>query len=342
MRENVAWIFKGGDRISVSHRDPLVYLEASIVNVNDGRIVYWPSKHGSDSVRAFNFPALNTAVLLLGPGCSITSDAVEILCAANVVIGFTGGGLTPLHGGVESADIYFAVGASEYRPTKYMQGWVSMWMDADKRLHAAKSLLITRNSEMEAIWKLAAMKPYLEKVSVSEILSALSMVNTVSSGAPSRGVRGDSADRRGDSFAQKVMTAKDEQVLLGLEGARVKSLYARFARVHDLSFERNTDDRSGVNGKLTMGNYMAYGLAASALYTLGISFGFPLLHGKTRRGGLVFDIADVLKDALVVPVAFALRDQSDSEFRQALKTLMMDVEGLKRLIDIVMDISQCS
>ncbi len=92
MRKNVAWIFKGNDLIPVSHRDPLVYLEASKVTIDDGRVVYWASQRGTATEYAFNFPALNTAVLLLGPGCSITSDAVEILCAANVVIGFTGSG----------------------------------------------------------------------------------------------------------------------------------------------------------------------------------------------------------------------------------------------------------
>jgi CRISPR-associated protein Cas1 len=337
MRNNAAWIFKKNDSIPVSHRDPLVYLEASRVNVEDGRVVYWASQRGSSVEYAFNFPALNTAVLLLGPGCSITSDAVELLCAANVVIGFTGSGGYPISGGVEAEDVHFVAGASEYRPTRYMQAWVALWMDPEKRLSAARSLLVRRNTEMEAIWKLSPMKPYLENVSAQNILSA---VSTISTG--SRACRGGMASRPTTPFAQKVLEAKDEQALLGLEGARVKNLYQKFAAAHHLVFERDQSERHGVNGKLTMGNYMAYGLAASALYALGISFAFPLLYGKTRRGGLVFDLADVVKDAIVVPVAFAMRDASDSEFRQALKTAMMDVDGLKRLIDIATEICACS
>lgn len=37
---------------------------------------------------------------------------------------------------------------------------------------------------------------------------------------------------------------------------------------------------------------------------MGISFALPILHGKTRRGGLVFDLADLVKDAFVMPIAF--------------------------------------
>lgn len=31
---------------------------------------------------------------------------------------------------------------------------------------------------------------------------------------------------------------------------------------------------------------------------------FPVLHGDTRRGALVFDVADIIKDAFLLPVAF--------------------------------------
>jgi CRISPR-associated protein Cas1 len=37
---------------------------------------------------------------------------------------------------------------------------------------------------------------------------------------------------------------------------------------------------------------------------LNISFALPGLHGKARRGELVFDIADLIKDVYVMPLAF--------------------------------------
>jgi CRISPR-associated protein Cas1 len=55
---------------------------------------------------------------------------------------------------------------------------------------------------------------------------------------------------------------------------------------------------------LNHGNYLAYGLAATTLWVLGISHSFAVMHGKTRRGALVFDVADLIKDAVVLPWAF--------------------------------------
>lgn len=42
------------------------------------------------------------------------------------------------------------------------------------------------------------------------------------------------------------------------------------------------------------------------------------MHGKTRRGALVFDVADLIKDAIVLPWAFvcAKEKMSEQEFRQ--------------------------
>jgi CRISPR-associated endonuclease Cas1 subtype I-F len=60
----------------------------------------------------------------------------------------------------------------------------------------------------------------------------------------------------------------------------------------------------GANRLLDQGNYLAYGLAAVAAWVTGIPHGLAVLHGKTRRGGLVFDLADLIKDALILPQAF--------------------------------------
>jgi len=46
-------------------------------------------------------------------------------------------------------------------------------------------------------------------------------------------------------------------------------------------------------------------MAGAALWALGIPPHMSVFHGKTRAGGLVFDLADGFKDALVLPLAFA-------------------------------------
>ena len=50
----------------------------------------------------------------------------------------------------------------------------------------------------------------------------------------------------------------------------------------DFVREREATDKA--NGFLNHGNYLAYGLAATTLWVLGIPHGFAVMHGKTRRG----------------------------------------------------------
>lgn len=47
---------------------------------------------------------------------------------------------------------------------------------------------------------------------------------------------------------------------------------------------------------------MAYELAALR-WVLAIPYAFSVRHGETRRGALVFDVADMLKDGLLLPLA---------------------------------------
>jgi hypothetical protein len=76
---------------------------------------------------------------------------------------------------------------------------------------------------------------------------------------------------------------------------------------------KNGSGSDPANRFLDHGNYLAYGLGATAAWVLGLPHGLAVLHGKTRRGGLVFDIADLIKDAVILPQAFI----SDARRRRA-------------------------
>jgi CRISPR-associated protein Cas1 len=60
-----------------------------------------------------------------------------------------------------------------------------------------------------------------------------------------------------------------------------------------------------------------------------------VLHGKTRRGGLVFDVADLVKDAIILPQAFisTMRGDAEQEFRQACIESLTSSESLDFMID---------
>ncbi|MFB1033969.1 MAG: type I-F CRISPR-associated endonuclease Cas1f, partial [Sinobacterium sp.] len=98
-----------------------------------------------------------------------------------------------------------------------------------------------------------------------------------------------------------------------------KQLYKTAAqRTQYGDFTRERDALDAANAFLNHGNYLAYGLAATTLWVLGIPHGFAVMHGKTRRGALVFDVADLIKDALILPWAFicAKEGATEQEFRQ--------------------------
>ncbi len=54
----------------------------------------------------------------------------------------------------------------------------------------------------------------------------------------------------------------------------------------------------------------------------------------TRRGGLVFDVADIIKDACIMPNAFrsAYQNKTESEFRAMCINTLDDSKALEILI----------
>lgn len=87
--------------ILLSKRANIYYLEKCCVMQKDGRIVYLTE--GKKENLYWNIPIANTTTLLLGTGTSITQAAVRDLAGAGVMIGFCGGGGTPLLAGTEIA-----------------------------------------------------------------------------------------------------------------------------------------------------------------------------------------------------------------------------------------------
>ena len=121
------------------------------------------------------------------------------------------------------------------------------------------------------------------------------------------------------SFSDKIESSPGIGDLFQIEAQLTKKLYKIAAnRTQNKEFVRARDAEDTANSFLNHGNYLAYGLAATTLWALGIPYAFAVMHGKTRRGALVFDVADLVKDALVLPWAFicAKEQASEQEFRQ--------------------------
>jgi CRISPR-associated protein Cas1 len=274
-----------------SKRANVYYLEHCRVMQKDGRALYLMEAKNENQY--WNIPIANTTVVMLGTGTSITQAAARMLAQAGVLIGFCGGGGTPLYMGCE---IEWLTPQSEYRPTQYLQGWMSFWFNDKHRLEAAKVLQQGRIDYLKRVWgkdkDLRSEGFLIENDGIQNTLHRYSQ--------------------------QKQLALSAADILLA-EAQLTKALYKYAAGQTKLGhFTRQHEAVDKANAFLNHGNYLAYGLAATTLWVLGIPHGFAVMHGKTRRGALVFDVADLIKDAIVLPWAFVCAKENASEqaFRQ--------------------------
>lgn len=296
-----------------SKRANIYYLQHCRILVNGGRVEYI-TEEGKKSLY-WNIPIANTTSILLGTGTSITQLAMRELAKAGVLVGFCGGDGTPLFAANEvQVDVSWLTPQSEYRPTEYLQHWVSFWFKEEKRLAAAKAFQLIRLEQIEKHWLSSRIQREDSFTVNAEQL--VSMLNSTRSAL-------DHCSNNSDILAQE---AKLTKALYKIAVNTVK--YGEFTRAKRGS---GTDI---ANRFLDHGNYLAYGLGATAAWVLGLPHGLAVLHGKTRRGGLVFDIADLIKDALVLPQAFiaAMAGEDEQEFRRRCTEGFNQAEALDVMI----------
>jgi CRISPR-associated protein Cas1 len=150
---------KGQDLKTILHskRANIYYLEHCRVLVNGGRVEY-VTDAGKRSLY-WNIPIANTTSILLGTGTSITQAAMRELAKAGVLVGFCGGGGTPLFSANEvDVEVAWLTPQSEYRPTEYLQAWVRFWFDEELRLHAARQLQACRLQRLQQEWGARALR----------------------------------------------------------------------------------------------------------------------------------------------------------------------------------------
>gem|GEM_PF-3918439 len=115
------------------------------------------------------------------------------------------------------------------------------------------------------------------------------------------------------------------QVLVN--GGRVD--YGEFTRA------KRGNGTDSANRFLDHGNYLACGLGVMATWVLGLPHVLAVLHGKTRGGALVFDAADLVKDAHSLPQVFisAMRGDNEQVYRHHCIESLTRSEALDLMID---------
>lgn len=304
-----------------SKRANIYYLEHCRVLVNGGRVEF-VTEEGRRSAY-WNIPIANTTTVLLGTGTSLTQAAMRELAKAGVLVGFCGGGGTPLFAANEvDVEVAWLSPQSEYRPTEYLQLWVKFWFDDMQRLKAAKAFQVARLDRVRRLWTDARwLRETGFAVDVRALQAAL------------------------DESLRRIQGVPDNPNLLAEEARLSKELFklaARAVSYGDFVRAKRGTGADPANRFLDHGNYLAYGLGATATWVLGLPHGLAVLHGKTRRGGLVFDVADLVKDATILPQAFisAMRGDEEQTFRSACIEALTQSESLDFMIDTLKAVAE--
>lgn len=306
---------RASDLKSILHskRANLYYLEHCRVLVNGGRVEY-VTDQGKQSLY-WNIPIANTTSILLGTGTSITQAAMRELAKAGVLVGFCGGGGTPLFSANEvDVEVAWLTPQSEYRPTEYLQAWVRFWFKDDLRLYAAKALQRARLTRLREQWSQRVLRESGFAINAARL------------------------DELVERSLRQIELAQDTTALLTEEARLTKALFKLAVDATgygDFSRAKRGTGGDPANRFLDHGNYLGYGLGATATWVLGLPHGLAVLHGKTRRGGLVFDVADLVKDASILPQAFlsAMRGDDEQQFRRNCIEALTRSESLDFMID---------
>lgn len=129
-------------------------------------------------------------------------------------------------------------------------------------------------------------------------------------------------------------------VMRGLEGRAMKLKYKELARKHAIKdFRRDTKSEDPVNMGLNLANSLLYGCAASACFAIGINPALGVIHRGDARS-LLFDLADLYKPSVSLPVAFKSAQDEDplASVRKLMRKEIHRQAMLKEMLAVLMEI----
>lgn len=222
-------------------------------------------------------PVASLAVLLLGPGTSITHEAIKTLTDNGCLVNWCG----------EQGVRFYAQGMGETRKAYALIRQAELVSDPAKRLEVVRRMYQFRFDEI--------LDPSL---SIEQIR--------------------------------------------GMEGARVRRAYAIASREFGVPWRRRFYDRGhwgasdAINRAISAANACLNSLCHSAIVSAGYSPGLGFVH-TGKQLSFVYDVADLYKTDLTVPLAFKLtaesRDKLETRIRQACRDLFHQERLLARIVD---------
>ena len=234
-----------------------------------------------DAAGKVSVPCSSLVALLLGPGTSITHEAIKTLADNGCLVMWTG----------EGAVRFYAQGMGETRSARNLLHQASVWSDPALRLR-----VVRRMYEMR--------------------------------------------------FPDPLDIGLTLQQIRGREGIRVREAYARASRETGVmwtgrAYRRdNWADADPINRALSSANSCLYGVCHAAIVSAGFSPALGFIHtGKMLS--FVYDIADLYKANITVPLAFRLTAENVANLESRVRRACRDEFYSQRLLQkIIPDIEQ--
>ncbi len=127
----------------------------------------------------------------------------------------------------------------------------------------------------------------------------------------------------------------------GMEGVRVREAYAQAARKYGVTWRGRRYDRSKwaksdpINRAISAANALLNGLCHAAIVSGGYSTALGFIH-TGKQLSFVYDIADLYKVDLTIPLAFAITGESEEKVetrvREACREKFKEDRLLKRIL----------
>jgi CRISPR-associated protein Cas1 len=130
------------------------------------------------------------------------------------------------------------------------------------------------------------------------------------------------------------------QQLRGMEGARVREAYARRSRETGIKWSGRNYDRSKwtnadpINRAISSANSCLYGICHAAVLSTGLSPGIGFIH-TGKQLSFVYDIADLYKLNVTLPIAFQVACDSPEHLERAVRKKCRDTFREKRLLKTI-------
>jgi len=231
-------------------------------------------------------PAASLALLMLGPGTSITHEAIKTLADNGVVVVWVG----------EEGVRCYAHGSGETRKGHRLLRQAELVSIPDKRLEIVRRMYAYR-------------------------------------------------------FDEQLDPALTLQQIRGMEGARVRKVYARASQEYGVTWHGRFYDRTHwhitdpINRALSAANACLNGVCHSAILAAGYAPGLGFIH-TGKHLSFVYDIADLYKMDLTVPLAFKLTAESaeklETRVRHACRDLFYEQKLLGEIINDIDNLLQLS